>query len=654
MKRTLGLTLALTGLVLAGCEPAEEAGEQEASGGVERVEQGNLVYENIPPIPASLEQRLQQYQNTRSARVSNWTPDGSLLINTRFGETSQLHEVNEPLGMRRQLTFFDEPVYDANHAPADSPHDGFLFMRDEGGDENYQIFFFERPGGDVRLLTDGETRNENPIWNNAGDAFAFRSNRRNGTDWDIWLRNPEEDEPEMVYEGEGYWLPAAFSPDDSRLAIMKYVSVTNTTLAVLDLETGKTEEIRVAEEPAYYAPVDFTADGSGLYLISDAGSEFNILRRYDFDSGEFTELTGDTGWNVEAADLSSDRERMAYVVNEGGLSTLHIRQTDGWQAEPAPNLPSGMINSIEFSPGGDRLAFTLARPTSPSDVYVYDLESLELTRWTESEVGGLNRDGFIAPELISFQSFDGLDVPAFVYRPESEGPHPVVIQIHGGPESQYRPYYSSTIQYLLREMGVAVIAPNVRGSSGYGKTYVEMDNQRKREDSVRDIGALLDWIAEQPGLDQDRVVVYGGSYGGYMVLASMVHFDDRLRGGIDVVGISNFVTFLENTEDYRKDVRRPEYGDERDPEIREFLESISPLNHVDKINKPLFVIQGENDPRVPVTESEQMVREIREHGGEVWYLLARDEGHGFRKKSNRDFQTAVMMLFLQDLFFKSE
>ncbi|MFW5660770.1 MAG: alpha/beta hydrolase family protein [Oceanicaulis sp.] len=270
-------------------------------------------------------------------------------------------------------------------------------------------------------------------------------------------------------------------------------------------------------------------------------------------------------------------------------------------------------------------------------------------RWTQSEVGGLDASSFVEPELITYESFDGLEIPGFYYRAEGEGPRPVIIDIHGGPESQERPGFNTSIQYWVNELGVSVITPNVRGSSGYGKDYVAMDNGFNREDSVRDIGALLDWVAGQPELDSERVVVYGGSYGGYMVLASMTHYSDRLAGGINIVGISNFVTFLENTNGYRRDLRRAEYGDERDPEMRAHLEAISPANQAERITAPLFIIQGANDPRVPASEAEQILAAVRAEGGDPWYLLALDEGHGFAKKSNRDFQRQAETMFLTEV-----
>ena len=276
-----------------------------------------------------------------------------------------------------------------------------------------------------------------------------------------------------------------------------------------------------------------------------------------------------------------------------------------------------------------------------------------LTRWTHSEVGGLDTDTFVEPTPITYPSFDHIkgkarEIPAFIYRPHTKGRHPVIITIHGGPESQFSPRFSSAYQLWIKALDAAIIAPNVRGSSGYGNTYVNLDNGFKREDSVRDIGALLNWIKTQPDLDADRVAVLGGSYGGYMVLASSVLYSDRLRAAVDIVGISNFVTFLKNTKDYRRDLRRAEYGDERDPEMNTFLQRISPSNHVDKITIPMLVIQGENDPRVPVSEAVQIVKALRQANRPVWYMNALNEGHGYRKKENRDLSRQVITLFLQE------
>jgi dipeptidyl aminopeptidase/acylaminoacyl peptidase len=322
-----------------------------------------------------------------------------------------------------------------------------------------------------------------------------------------------------------------------------------------------------------------------------------------------------------------------------------------------PGIPVGQVYGLSFHPDGKKLAMVLNTPQSSGDVFVMDLSNNSLERWTYSEVGGLNTSKFSIPELIHFSTFDQVDgkprmIPAFITKPKGKGPFPVVIDIHGGPEGQAQPYFNPTVQYYVNEMGIAVIEPNVRGSSGYGKSYLLLDNGYKREESVQDIGKLLDWIAAQPDLDEKRVAVTGGSYGGYMVLASMTHFNDRIKCGVDIVGISNFVTFLTNTQDYRRDLRRVEYGDERDPKMNEFLQKISPTTNAHKITKPLFVVQGLNDPRVPYTEAEQIVDIVRKNGGEVWYLVAKDEGHGFRKKTNRDFYIWSEVLFLEKYLLK--
>jgi len=355
---------------------------------------------------------------------------------------------------------------------------------------------------------------------------------------------------------------------------------------------------------------------------------------------------------VGGFELSPNGEWLAFSVNEDGISKLHLWKTATREEVALPELPIGQVFGVEFSPDSGKLAMGIGSPQTPGDVYVLEIASGKLERWTYSEVGGLDSSKFIMPELIHYETFDKVNgkprkIPAFYYKPAGDGPFPVLIDIHGGPEAQARPFFHSVRQLYLNEFGVAILTPNVRGSSGYGKSYLKLDNDYLREDSVKDIGKLLDWIEKRPELDSERVMVYGGSYGGYMVLACMTHFNDRLRGAIDVVGISNFVTFLENTREYRRDLRRVEYGDERDPEMREFLNKISPTTNAHKITKPLYIAQGLNDPRVPASEAEQIAAAVRKNGGEVWYLLAKDEGHGFSKKRNRDVYTAVTALFIQ-------
>jgi len=413
------------------------------------------------------------------------------------------------------------------------------------------------------------------------------------------------------------------------------------------------------ENPGANSPFSFDREGNGFFYVTDVNGEFKQLAWKSLEEGaEPVFITADIPWHIEGGAISDDRTRGAFTVNNNGFSQLYLLDLASYEYKAVDSIPTGLIGGMEFSPDGDQLGMTLNTSQTPSDSFVLDLgdgalEYGELTRWTYSELGRLDTDTFILPELITFPTFDsgsgGPDsIPAWLYKPEGAGPHPVIISIHGGPESQSRPGFSSTYQMWIQKLGAAVIQPNVRGSDGYGKHYMSLDNGFKREDSVKDIGALLDWIATQPDLDENRVAVFGGSYGGYMVLASAVHYSDRLKAAVDIVGISNFVTFLENTQDYRRDLRRAEYGDERDPAMRAHLEAISPLNSVEKIRVPMFVVQGQNDPRVPVTEAEQIVAALREQGQPVWYMNALNEGHGYRKKENRDIYGQATMMFFQE------
>ncbi|MBV5257040.1 prolyl oligopeptidase family serine peptidase [Synechococcus moorigangaii CMS01] len=612
----------------------------------ERVTRGNLVMENIPEIPGEVRERLRQYQNVRGAGFSDFAPDGGIYITTRFGETNQIHYVAQPMGARRQITFYDERTSGASVRPDGSGQ--FLFTRDVGGDEFFQGFLFDPERSRSVQFTTDQIRNQGFSWSRDGQMIAWAAAGWGDADYTIYMADPADPTTaQEVLQGEGAMSPVDWSPDGSRLLIGRYFSINEARLYVLDIEQGTLTQINPDETNAYGA-ARFSASGDSIFVVTDEGAEFRRIMEIPVDGGE-KRVVAEHDWDVQAMALSPDGSVIAYTTNEGGISEIYIINAATGESLPGPDLPVGLIGGITFSPDGNRIGFTHSSAASPGDAWVYDLVSGELVRWTQSEVGGLDTSRFSAPQLISFESFDGLEVPAFIHRPSGEGPHPVIVSIHGGPEAQARPGFSSTFQYWLQELGAAVVVPNVRGSAGYGNEYVNLDNVFLRENSVRDIGALLDWIATQPDLDENRVVVYGGSYGGYMVLASLVHYSDRLAGGINIVGISNFVTFLENTAGYRQDLRRAEYGDERDPEVREFLESISPANHAHRITAPLFIIQGANDPRVPLSEAEQILAAVREAGGDPWYLVAMDEGHGFARQSNRDFQREAETLFLRDV-----
>lgn len=604
---------------------------------------------------------LFRYQNVRAAAFRAWSPDGnSIFVSTGFGDVDSLHKVEMPLGARRQQTFFDEPFRGVVRRPGGAE---LLFTRDTGGSEFAQIFRFDPTTGETEMLSDGESRNGEIVWDRRGSRLAFQSTRRNGAANDIWIMDPNNaGAAEIAFESKdgSRWAPKEFSSSGSKLLVENYVSITDSRVHVIDLDSG--ESTLLAGGPdnlSFNEPVAFDDENDGVWIITDQDGEFNRLAWQPNEPGGAAEIiTAKIPWNVSGAAISHDRKRMVFVTNEDGISRLYLLNPATRIFRRVDNIPTGILFGITFSPDDSRIGMTLNTPRTPSDSFVLELgptalEYGELTRWTESEVGGLDTTAFRTPELVHYPTFDSVDgkrreIPAWVYKPAGDGPHPVVISIHGGPESQARPSFSITYQMWLDKLGAAVIRPNVRGSNGYGKTYLGLDNGFQREDSVKDIGALLDWIETQPDLDASRVAVFGGSYGGYMVLASAVHYSDRLKAVVDVVGISNFVTFLENTQDYRRDLRRVEYGDERDPAMREHLQSISPLNNVEKIAVPMFVVQGQNDPRVPVTEAAQMVEALRAQGHTVWYMNALNEGHGYKKRENRDVYQQATVLFLQE------
>ena len=605
-----------------------------------------LELSGVPKVPVELLTQVSRYQNVRSASVVDWVGE-SLLIMTRFGDTRQIHLVSSPLGMREQITFAQEPIGGALVPSLEKPK-RFIYSKDVGGSESYQLFLMNLESRSSELLSDGRSRYTGVSFSPSGKQIAYSSTEINGRDTDLFIQELDG-ERVVVQHGEGVgWSVEDWSPDEQRILISRYVSVVESELYEVNLST--LERTRLLEEHGEISigSVAYSASGEQVFFTSYLDGEFTRIFELDLSTGAVGPRSPKINWNVSFFRLSHDRSLLAYVVNEGGYSKTRIVDQYTKQELALPKFPLGHISSIRFNQDDTRIAFSYQTATSQTDVYVLDLGNQELTRWTKSELGALPAEKMVSPELRQFSSFDGREIPVFVYKPMTEGPYPVLIYIHGGPESQYRPRFSSTFQFYVNELGVALWVPNVRGSSGYGKEYLGLDNGYLREDSVRDIGALLDVIAKDESMDSSRVGVIGGSYGGYMVLASLVHFGDRLRAGIETVGISNFVTFLENTQAYRRDLRRAEYGDERDPAMRAFLESIAPLNHVDQISTPLLIGQGLNDPRVPASESRQILEALQSREIPVWYVLASDEGHGFRKKPNRDYWWYVVSMFLRE------
>lgn len=623
------------------------------AGALPRVERGNLIFDNIPEPAAGISEKLDAYLGARQATPLGFSPKGQLLISTRFGEAEQLHLVEMPAGERRQLTFLREPVTQAAFSP-DPGRSAFVYLTDVGGNENTQLYYQRLGEPAAKLLTDGKSQNGGAIWSNAGREIAFFSTARDGASHDIDIVDPDSGSlPRLVVTGDGAdWYPLDWSPDDRKLLVLKSLSVSEAYLYVVDVYTGQRREVEPTSTKVGISGAKFSRDGQGVYLISDRDGEYAQLRYVNLFTGDKTVISGRLSSDIEEVAISRDGHYLAYVSNEAGAGKLNVLDLRTHQDLIPPRLPvAGIIGSLSFDAGGNRLAFGFAAPNQPRDAFVFDIAANRLEAWTHSEAGAVNLAKFVTPRLTQFPTFDRTDgqvrqMPMYVYEPAAPGPHPVLIVLHGGPESQFRPGFDPWLQYVVNELGFAVLAPNVRGSSGYGKSYLALDNGMLREDAVKDVGALLVWLRLQKAYDSKHVVVSGGSYGGYLTLATLVNFGDRVRGGVDVSGFADFVSFLTNTAPYRQNQRRAEYGDEREPDMRAFLRRISPLTNADRIAKPLLIVHGKNDPRVPLSEAEQIVNRVRAKGGEVWYLQAADEGHGFRKKQNRDVYYRTFAQFL--------
>jgi dipeptidyl aminopeptidase/acylaminoacyl peptidase len=612
----------------------------------------NLLTRGIPPIPAAIAAELRRYGEFRAAGFWDWHPTRrEMLIGTRFADAQQMHVVKFPGGARTQLTFFPDPVSGGSYQPTRG--DYLVYTKDVGGAEFFQKYRYDPATRQVTLLTDGKARNVGGVWSHAGDRFAYASTRRNGRDLDLWLMHPAEPERDRMVarlDGGG-WEATDWSPDDRTLLLMQYVSVNESYVWLVDVASGvktlltpKGEGARVA-----YGGGTFSRDGKGVYLTTDRESEFRQLAYLDLASKRYRYLTSRIPWDVEEFTLSADGKLVAFVVNEDGVGMLHVRRTDSGADVGLPKLPVGLIGGVRWRGKTHELGFTFSAARSGGDAYSLDLATGTLTRWTESETGGVSTAEFAEAELIRWTSFDGRAISGFLYRPPTRfaGRRPVIVNIHGGPEGQSRPGFLGRNNYYLDELGVAILYPNIRGSRGYGKTFVTLDNGVRREDAYKDIEALLDWIGTRPDLDPGRVLVTGGSYGGHMTLVTATRYDNRICCSVDVVGISNLATFLQNTSAYRQDLRRVEYGDERDSTVRAWMERSAPLNQADRVTRPMLIVQGMNDPRVPRSEAEQMVTALERRSVPVWYLMARDEGHGFRKKANADFQFYATVLFVR-------
>ncbi len=565
-----------------------------------------------------------RYLKIRGAWGASWSPDGTRVsFLTEITGVPQVWEVAaEGPSWPEQLTFHEERISGALYSPKENR---LLFGMDAGGNERSQLFLLEE--GMIEDLTGAPEAIHYPGgFSPDGRRIAYTATRRNGTDFDVFVQKLSEGEPETVWEVSGYHTVADWTPDGGALIVSRHHSNVNNDLYRLDLETGEATLLTPHEEDARFTGANVTPDGENLYLATDCDGEFLRLARLDLATLGLEYLTPDDR-DVESIELSRDGRYLVAARNVDGYSDVMLYNGRG-RRMPDPQIPEGIVGGFEFSPDSGRLAFTLTAPDRNPDVWVVDLPDGDARRLTHSSTAGIPPRSFRGPRIVRYSSFDGREIPALFYEPETENA-PVIVNVHGGPESQSRPAFAPVTQYLLGR-GFAVFFPNVRGSTGYGKAYTHLDDVGLRMDSVEDLAHAAHWLRER---GHGSVAVMGGSYGGFMVLAALTEYPELWTAGVDIVGIANLVTFLENTGSYRRSLREPEYGSlEKD---REFLESISPIHKAGEITAPLMVIHGKNDPRVPVGEAEQIVERVKSNGGTVDYLLYEDEGHGLAKLKNR-------------------
>jgi len=594
---------------------------------------------------------IQQYLNIRAAGSPGLSPDGKrLMYLTNVSGTSQIWMIDLPSGAPKQITNYDDNVGFARFSPDGN---AIVFGKAKGGDENTQFFWMKADGTNIKELTnDAKVRHNFGEWSKDGKKIYYTSNKRDRNWFDIYSMDAISGKEEVLFQDDGSNSVAAVSDDGSKIIVSRSstrFSLDN-DLYLVNAKTKETVHLTPHNEAALFGDVHFTPDGNSIILSTNQNGEFVALSKMDLATKK-TEALSKASWDLDATAFSNNDKMFAYTINRDGFSELYVALAASMNKELPVQLPAqGIVGGMDFSKDGRKLAFSFVSAKNNSDIWLYDLSSKKLTQITKSDRAGIPQESFVEPQLIKFKSFDGREIPAWFYKPRpsnfsitpinsesrtfkiNDKNLPVIVSVHGGPEGQERPGFNPLYQYYLSR-GYAVLATNVRGSTGYGKTFAALDNVEKREDSVKDLASAVEWLKTQGGADAKRIAVMGGSYGGYMTMAAITLYPELWAAAVNTVGIVNWETFLKNTSGYRRRQREVEYG-MLDKDI-DLLRRISPIAKVDKIKTPLFVIHGKNDPRVPYTEAEQIVEILRKRGRTVEYKLFDDEGHGISKLKNR-------------------
>lgn len=666
---------AAASVLVSMCASAQSVAPTTAPGADIVAPNANLHIEGIPPITKALADSVARYTDFRGYRFVAWHPKKAEMIvahRAAGSSTNQLFWLKSAMGETTAITKHPDPVSGATIEPTEGKY--IVFEASKGGSEAFQIFRQDVDGQPAVQISDSNFRHSRGAWRRVNGKptgeLLFSSvpldrnltaGQRDSIATTYRLTNPLQPEKARVIAelpGAG-WFGSSFNRAGNQLLLTRYVSANESEVWLHNLDTGKRERLLPQDDKikATHFGGRFSRDGKGIFVATDRDGEFRELMYYDLASKKLTSLTHGLPHDVEGASEDEAEDSDSNVIytrlNVRGKNELRAYNSVTFKEIPVKGVPDGTISSVGTRRGKPEIVLNVVSARSPGDVFVLNPISGALEQWSKA-ASPMDTSQFKSQDIITWKSFDDREISGLINRAPARfaGKRPVVINIHGGPESQAQIGFSGRWNYFVDELGITIIQPNVRGSSGFGKTFLDLDNGYKREDSVKDIGALLDWVALQPDLDASRVLVVGGSYGGYMSLAVSTNYADRIAGSIDVVGISHFVTFLETTESYRRDLRRVEYGDERDPKMREFLNSISPLTNASKIKKPLLVVQGKNDPRVPYTEAEQIVAKARANGSPVWYLRAENEGHGFARRENADYYFYSMVRFMQDTILR--